>query len=69
MTVSSTGGFGETKTYLLIDGVRPFGNRRMLPLGPLREPIAAMNRADIIVITKTDSPVRNAGVRQYAGSD
>jgi tetraacyldisaccharide 4'-kinase len=47
------------KDILLIDGVRPFGNRRILPLGPLREPIAAMNRADIIVITRTDSSVRN----------
>jgi tetraacyldisaccharide 4'-kinase len=38
---------------LLIDSTNPFGNRRLLPLGSLREPIGAINRADIIVITKT----------------
>jgi tetraacyldisaccharide 4'-kinase len=41
------------KDILLIDGTKPFGNRRLLPLGSLREPIKAMERADIIVITKT----------------
>lgn len=41
------------KDVLLIDGTRPFGNRRMLPLGPLREPISELSRADIIVLTKT----------------
>lgn len=39
---------------LLIDGSNPFGNRRLFPLGPLREPLAAMQRADIVVITKSD---------------
>src|SRR4030043_566767 len=38
---------------LLIDSSNPFGNRRLLPLGSLREPIGAINRADIIVLTKT----------------
>ena len=40
------------KDVLLIDGTNPFGNRRLLPLGPLREPLNAIARADIIVITK-----------------
>lgn len=39
---------------LLIDGTNPFGNKRLLPLGSLREPVSAINRADIVVITKTD---------------
>lgn len=57
-------GLWRDKDILLVDSARPFGNRRMLPLGPLREPIAAMNRADIIVITKIDSSAgdRGAGV-------
>lgn len=42
------------KDILLIDGTKPFGNRRLLPLGPLREPLSAIGRADIIVITRTD---------------
>ena len=47
------------KDILLIDGTNPFGNRRLLPLGPLREPLNAIARADIIVITKTDKSVRS----------
>lgn len=38
---------------LLIDGMNPFGNRRLLPVGRLREPLKEMKRADIIVITRT----------------
>jgi tetraacyldisaccharide 4'-kinase len=41
------------KDILLIDGTNPFGNRKLLPLGPLREPLSAIGRADIIAITKT----------------
>jgi len=37
---------------LLVDAKREFGNRSLLPLGPLREPIEQIKRADIIVITK-----------------
>ena len=37
---------------LLVDAKRQFGNRSLLPLGPLREPIEEIKRADIIVITK-----------------
>jgi len=42
------------KDIVLIDSSVPFGNRRMLPFGTLREPIKEIQRADIIVITKTD---------------
>jgi len=41
------------KDILLIDGINPFGNRRLLPVGSLREPVSATARADVIVITKT----------------
>jgi tetraacyldisaccharide 4'-kinase len=51
------------KDILLIDGASPFGNRRVLPLGPLREPIAAMKRAGIIVITRTDISSGDRGSR------
>jgi tetraacyldisaccharide 4'-kinase len=39
---------------LLIDATNPFGNGRLFPEGRLREPLSAMKRADIIVITKSD---------------
>lgn len=42
------------KDILLIDSTNPFGNRRLLPFGSLREPIGAIKRADIIVITNTN---------------
>ena len=36
---------------LLVDAEERFGNGRMLPRGPLREPLAEMARADALVIT------------------
>ncbi len=32
--------------------MNPFGNKRMLPIGPLREPLRELKRADIFVMTK-----------------
>ncbi len=37
---------------LLVDCKRQFGNRSLLPLGPLREPVEQIKRADFIIITK-----------------
>ncbi len=37
-----------------IDATDPFGGRQMLPAGRLREPIANLNRADVIVITRSE---------------
>ena len=38
---------------LLIDALNPFGGGEVFPLGRLREPIAALERADIVLITRT----------------
>ncbi len=51
-------GFQHWRLYrdldiVLIDGIDPFGNRKMLPMGPLREPLDELKRADIFVVTKT----------------
>ncbi len=35
---------------VVIDGARGFGNRRMLPAGPLREPISRAAEADLLVV-------------------
>lgn len=37
-----------------IDATRPFGNRCLLPAGPLREELAALARADIFCLTRCD---------------
>lgn len=39
---------------LLLDATNPFGNERLFPEGRLREPLKAIGRADIIVLTKVD---------------
>ena len=43
---------GRDRNILLIDGLDPFGNRRLFPTGKLREPLSEMQRADTIVITR-----------------
>ena len=37
-----------------IDATSPFGNGYLLPRGLLREPLSALTRADIFILTKTD---------------
>lgn len=39
---------------LLVDGVEPFGNGKILPFGPMREPAAAVARAGALVVTRGD---------------
>jgi tetraacyldisaccharide 4'-kinase len=39
---------------VLIDALNPFGYGRLLPRGLLREPLAGLQRADLIVLTRAD---------------
>ncbi len=39
----------------LLDHRRPFGNGRLLPRGPLREPLSALVRADAFIMTRTEA--------------
>lgn len=48
---------------VLVDGLNPFGNRRMLPLGPLRGPIEELKRADAFVVTKSRNKAAAAELR------
>lgn len=38
---------------LLVDATDPFGGGRLLPAGRLREPLGALGRADLVVITRS----------------
>ncbi|HOV86682.1 MAG TPA: tetraacyldisaccharide 4'-kinase [Syntrophobacteraceae bacterium] len=38
--------------FVLMDAERPWGNGRLLPWGPLREPIEHLERADALVLTR-----------------
>ena len=44
---------------VLLDSKRPFGNGRILPAGTLREPLSALRRADLIVMTRSGPEVRS----------
>lgn len=40
---------------VLLDAKKPFGNGHLLPAGMLREPLSALQRADLIIMTRTDA--------------
>lgn len=42
----------RTHNIMLVDGERQFGNKQLLPLGPLREPLSQLRRADALWWTK-----------------
>jgi len=43
---------GRNLDLLLLDGVRRWGNGRMLPLGDLREPLESARRASALIVTR-----------------
>lgn len=47
---------------VLIDGLDPFGGGRVVPSGRLREPLSALSRAQIVVVTRCDSDARFAAI-------
>jgi tetraacyldisaccharide 4'-kinase len=53
---------------VLVDATDPFGGGMVLPAGRLREPLSALRRADIVVITRSvqsPSPAIEAIVRRH----
>ncbi len=54
---------------VLIDALSPFSNGELMPLGRLREPLAALARADAFVITRTEmariTPAIERKLREY----
>ena len=53
---------------VVIDGSRGFGNGRLLPAGPLREPPAALARAEIVVVNGEPTHASLGGGRLPAGA-
>ena len=56
---------------VLVDATDPFGGGRVLPAGRLREPLSALARADLIVITRSPqapSPAIEAILRRHTTS-
>jgi tetraacyldisaccharide 4'-kinase len=50
---------------LLMDASQPLARESMLPAGRLREPVSAMQRADLLVITRTEtSPATQAAIEK-----
>jgi len=45
---------GRDLNICLIDAAYPFGSNALLPAGRLREPVSALSRADLVVITRSD---------------
>ncbi|KAL9236292.1 hypothetical protein vseg_010980 [Gypsophila vaccaria] len=39
---------------VMVNALTPWGNNRLVPLGPLRQPLSALGRADIVVIHHAD---------------
>jgi tetraacyldisaccharide 4'-kinase len=56
---------------VLVDATDPFGGGMVLPAGRLREPLGALRRADIVVITRSvqaPSPAIEAILRRHTSS-
>jgi tetraacyldisaccharide 4'-kinase len=47
-------GIKKDLEVVAVDSGNPFGNRCLIPRGILREPLSALRRADIFVLTKTN---------------
>jgi tetraacyldisaccharide 4'-kinase len=50
---------------VVIDAGNPFGNRRLIPRGILRQPISTLNKADIFILTKTDLNADVQGIKDF----
>jgi 3-deoxy-D-manno-octulosonic-acid transferase len=48
---------------VVIDGLDPFGQDGLVPLGRLREPLSALDRADAFVVTRAENDLRFEAIR------
>ncbi|HEV2183122.1 MAG TPA: tetraacyldisaccharide 4'-kinase [Candidatus Acidoferrales bacterium] len=54
---------------VLVDATNPFGGGHLLPAGRLREPISALGRAGIVIITRSeDAPATGAIIQRHTSA-
>ena len=54
---------------VLLDAKNPFGGGHLLPAGRLREPISALRRADIVIITRSEhAPATEAIIQRHTSA-
>ena len=54
---------------VLLDATNPFGGGHLLPAGRLREPISALRRADIVIVTRSEhAPATEALIRRHTSA-
>jgi tetraacyldisaccharide 4'-kinase len=53
----------RTLDIVLVDGADPCGNGKLFPAGILREPIAALKRAQAVIITRADKTENREGLK------
>ncbi len=57
----------KSLSFLVVDGKNGFGNGRLIPAGPLREPIAkGLTRADAVIIAGTDDSKTTELIKELA---
>ena len=56
---------GRMLDIVLVDATNPFGYGHLLPRGLLREPVAAIRRADVVVLTRVDQADKAAVQRVH----
>ncbi len=52
---------------VLIDGLDPFGGEEVVPLGRLREPLDALSRAHVFVVTRAEENLRFQAIARRLG--
>lgn len=60
-------GLARDVEICVVDGVRRFGNARLLPAGPLREPLVRLRRVDFIVCNGGDAREGEVPMQLEAG--
>jgi tetraacyldisaccharide 4'-kinase len=48
-------GLGRDIEIVVVDGLRLFGNRQLLPVGPLREPIDRLKTVDLVIVNDSQN--------------